>query len=258
MVDNRAIGIFDSGMGGITVLSQLIKELPKEKFLYLADTKNFPYGGKSKEEILALTKNNIEILINRQVKMIVIACGTATSQALEEVKPLYSVPIIGIIEPTVLELKQRKKCKTIGVIATEGTIRSKAWEREIIKQIPQTKVINQACPLLASMAEKGEKEERVERTIQEYLKPFHNKEIDTLILGCTHYPIYTNIIARNLPEKIKIVDTSYIVAKKVKEILEQEQLETIKEKGKYEIELTKEIKEFKTMAEKWLKKEETI
>ena len=258
MVDNRAIGIFDSGMGGITVLSQLIKELPKEKFLYLADTKNFPYGGKSKEEILALTKNNIEILINRQVKMIVIACGTATSQALDEVKPLYSVPIIGIIEPTVLELKQRKKCKTIGVIATEGTIRSKAWEREIIKQIPQTKVINQACPLLASMAEKGEKEERVERTIQEYLKPFHNKEIDTLILGCTHYPIYTNIIARNLPEKIKIVDTSYIVAKKVKEILKQEKLETIEPKGNYEIILTKEIEEFKTMAEKWLKKEETI
>lgn len=257
-MDNRAIGIFDSGMGGITILSQLIKELPKEEFIYLADTKNFPYGEKTKEEILTFTKNNIEFLIRKQVKLIVIACGTATSQALEEVKTLYPVPIIGIIEPIVFELKERKKSKTIGVLATEGTIRSQAWEREIIKQIPQAKVINQACPLLATMAEKGEKEEKVEKTIQEYLKPFHNKRIDTLILGCTHYPIFKEIIARQLPEEVEIMDTSYIVAKKVKEILKQEQLETIKEKGKYEIELTKEIKEFKTMAEKLLKKEEQI
>lgn len=257
-MDNRAIGIFDSGMGGITILSQLIKELPKEEFVYLADTKNFPYGEKTKEEILTFTKNNIEFLISKQVKLIVIACGTATSQALEEVKTLYPVPIIGIIEPIVFELKERKKSKTIGVLATKGTIRSQAWEREIIKQIPQAKVINQDCPLLATMAEKGEKEEKVEKTIQEYLQPFHNKRIDTLILGCTHYPIFKEIIARQLPEEVEIMDTSYIVAKKVKEILEQEQLETIKEKGKYEIELTKEIKEFKTMAEKLLKKEEQI
>lgn len=257
-MDNRAIGIFDSGMGGITILSQLIKELPKEEFIYLADTKNFPYGEKTKEEILTFTKNNMEFLIRKQVKLIVIACGTATSQALEEVKTLYPVPIIGIIEPTVLELKERKKGKTIGVLATEGTIRSQAWEREIIKQIPQAEVINQACPLLATMAEKGEKEKKVEKAIQEYLKPFRNKRIDTLILGCTHYPIFKEMIARQLPKEVEIVDTSYIIAKRVKEMLEQEQLETIKEKGKYEIELTKEIKEFKTMAEKLLKKEEQI
>ena len=133
-----------------------------------------------------------------------------------------------------------------------------ASEYRYKKQIPQAKVINQACPLLATMAEKGEKEEKVEKTIQEYLQPFRNKRIDTLILGCTHYPIFKEIIARQLPEEVEIMDTSYIVAKKVKEILEQEQLETIKEKGKYEIELTKEIKEFKIMAEKLLKKEEQI
>lgn len=153
-MDNRPIGVFDSGVGGMTVLKELAKQLPNENFIYLGDTKRFPYGSKSKESIIELTKDGVEFLINKGVKLIVIACGTATSQALEEVQSLYNIPIIGVIEPTVKYIKEINK-KQIGVIATAGTIRSKGWEKAILKELQTAKVQSFACPLLAPMVEEG-------------------------------------------------------------------------------------------------------
>ena len=129
-MNNKAIGIFDSGVGGLTVLAEIRKRLPNENIIYLGDTKNFPYGNKSKEEIIEFATKNVEILIEKQVKVIIIACGTATSQALDVVKEKFDIPIMGIIEPTV-EYVKSQNYQEIGVIATEGTIRSGAWEQKL-------------------------------------------------------------------------------------------------------------------------------
>lgn len=127
-MDTRPIGMFDSGVGGMTVLKEIKKKLPNEKIIYLGDTKRFPYGSKSKETIIELTKKGIEFLLGKDVKAIIIACGTATSQALNIVRKTYNIPIVGIIEPTVEYIQDRQNIKVVGVIATSGTIRSNGWE----------------------------------------------------------------------------------------------------------------------------------
>ena len=216
-MDNRPIGVFDSGVGGMTVLKELAKQLPNENFIYLGDTKRFPYGSKSKESIIELTKDGVEFLINKGVKLIVIACGTATSQALEEVQPLYNIPIIGVIEPTVKYIKEIDK-KQIGVIATAGTIRSKGWEKAILKELQNVKVQSIACPLLAPMVEEGWYDNKIaELAIKEYLKPFN--KIDAIILGCTHYPLLTNVIKKQIGKKVEIINIGEHVAKEAKAIL---------------------------------------
>lgn len=216
-MDNRPIGVFDSGVGGMTVLKELTKQLPNESFIYLGDTKRFPYGSKSKESIIELTKDGIEFLINKGVKLIVIACGTATSQALEEVQPLYNIPIIGVIEPTVKYIKQIDK-KQIGVIATAGTIRSKGWEKAILKELQTAKVQSIACPLLAPMVEEGWYDNKIaELAIKEYLKSFN--KIDAIILGCTHYPLLTKVIKKQIGKKVEIINIGEHVAKEAEAIL---------------------------------------
>ena len=153
-MDNRPIGIFDSGVGGITILKEIQKRLPNENYIYLGDTKNFPYGEKNREEIIKFAIQNVEYLIKKNVKIIVIACGTATSQAIDILQQKFEIPIIGIIKPTVEYIKE-KEYKEVGVIATEGTIRSGEWERQLRKNISNINVINKACPMLATIAEEG-------------------------------------------------------------------------------------------------------
>ena len=197
-MNKKTIGIFDSGVGGLTVFEEIRKELPNENVIYLGDTKNFPYGNKTKEEIIEFATKNTEMLIKMGAKIIVIACGTATSQAIDVLKQKFSIPIIGIIEPTVEYIKEQNY-KDVGVIATEGTIRSGAWEQKLKEKIPNINVINKACPMLATIAEEGKaKSEEGRRVIKEYMKPFKDKKIDKIILGCTHYPIYEEIIREEL------------------------------------------------------------
>lgn len=196
-MDKRPIGMFDSGVGGLTVYKEIKKNIPNEQIIYLGDTKRFPYGSKTKETIIELTKKAIEFLISQNVKAIVIACGTATSQALNEVKDLYDVPIIGIIKDTVDYIEQ-KGYKRVGIMATRGTIQSKGWENALKEKIKDIDIQTKACPLLAPMAEEGWTQNEVaELTIKEYLKDF--KELDALVLGCTHYPLFYNIISKYLP-----------------------------------------------------------
>lgn len=216
-MNKNAIGIFDSGVGGLTVLKELQRQMKNENYIYIGDTANFPYGNKSKETIINLCKKRIEMLIELDVKMIVIACGTATSQALEEMKKIFNIPIIGIIEPTV-DYIQEKKLKEIGVIATLGTIRSNGWEKEIKKKNKNAIVKSKACPLLAPMAEEGWVENEIAKlTIHEYLKDIKN--IDSLILGCTHYPLFKKLIKYELDKKVEIINTGEMVAKEVKKYI---------------------------------------
>lgn len=236
-MNNTSVGIFDSGVGGLTVLKEIQKELPQQNIIYLGDTKRFPYGSKSKESIIQLTQKGIDFLISQNVKAIVIACGTATSQALEEMQRKYSIPMIGIIDSTVEYIKNKKNLRSIGVIATAGTIRSKGWEKSLKAQIANIEVKSKACPLLAPMAEEGWINNEVAKlTIREYLKEMH--DIDALILGCTHYPLFEPLIKEELKNKVEIIHTGKLVSKQLKQLLQNLGEDGKKEKGNMQIYLT--------------------
>ena len=247
-MNNKAIGVFDSGVGGLTVLAEIRKNLPNENIVYLGDTKNFPYGSRSKEEIIEFAIQNVELLIKKQVKVIIIACGTATSQALDTLKEKFDIPIIGIIEPTV-QYVEKQNYEEIGVIATEGTIRSGAWEQKLKEKMPEIKVTNKACPMLATIAEEGKAQSPEGRkVIKEYMAPFKEKHIDKIILGCTHYPIYEPIIREELGYEVELINTGVTVSKYLRDYLKENGLENNEATKTENIYLTKPEKEFKKIA----------
>ena len=212
MIDNRPIGMFDSGVGGLTVYKEIKKKIPNERIIYIGDTKRFPYGSKAKETIIKASIECINFLLSKNVKQIVIACGTATSQALDTVREIYKVPIEGIISPTVRYIK-KMNYKNVGVIATRGTIKSNAWEEKIREIDNKINVYNKACPLLAPMAEEGWTDNEIAKlTVKEYLKDFG--KLDALVLGCTHFPLYENIIKEYLPNT-EIINTGKIIVEEL-------------------------------------------
>ena len=247
-MNNKAIGVFDSGVGGLTVLAEIRRALPNENIIYLGDTKNFPYGSRSKEEIIEFATQNVETLIKKQVKVIVIACGTATSQALDTLKEKFDIPIIGIIEPTV-EYIENEKYQEVGVIATEGTIRSGAWEQKLKEKMPEIMVTNKACPMLATIAEEGKARSLEGRAaIKEYMKPFKEKHVNKIVLGCTHYPIYEKIIREELEYEVELINTGVTVSKYLQKYLKEHNLENEEKNRTEEIYLTKPEKEFEKIA----------
>lgn len=250
-MDTRPIGMFDSGVGGLTVFKEIKKYLPNENIVYLGDTKSFPYGSKSKESIINLTKQGIESLLSKNVKAIIIACGTATSQALDTVKNLYNVPIIGIIEPTVKYIANNKNLHTIGIVATAGTIRSNAWANNLLKLRPNLEIINRPCPLLASMAEEGWIDNDIAKlAVKEYMKGLY--DVDALILGCTHYPLFTKLFKENLKPNAEIINTGTVIANNLKLILNKQLFNESNKLGNYDIYLTDTECNFLSVAEKLL------
>lgn len=254
-MDTRPIGMFDSGVGGLTVLKEIKELLPNEKIIYLGDTKRFPYGSKSKDAIIEASRNCVKYLIEKNVKLIVIACGTATSQSLDVLKKEFDIPIIGIIEPTVDYLeKQVKPKETIGVIATQGTIRSKAWEEKILEKIENVKVQSEETPLLATMAEQGWTNNKVAKyTIKEYMKCF--KKIDRLILGCTHYPLFEELIKKELSKKVDVINTGEKVATYLERFLNDNKMENDKKIKGLTIYLTDRETNFVSIASRLLGQE---
>lgn len=253
-MDKRPIGIFDSGVGGITVLKEIKNKMPNENIIYIGDTQNFPYGNKSKEEIIKFSIENVNKLLKKDVKIIVIACGTATSQAIDVLKEKFDIPIIGIIEPTVKYIKS-KNYQKVGVIATEGTIKNGAWERKLKEKIPNIQVINKACPMLATIAEEGKaKSEEGRIVIQEYMKPFKEQKINRIILGCTHFPIYEQIIRDEFNFEIELINTGKTVSDELEKQLKKLNLENNdKNIGTIDIYLTKKEKQFYTITQNILK-----
>jgi len=251
-MNKRPIGIFDSGVGGLTVLSEIKKRLPNENFIYLGDTQNFPYGSKSKEQIIEFSIKNTEKLIDLGAKCIVIACGTATSQAIDVLKEKFDIPVIGIIEPTVKYIKQQNETR-IGVIATEGTIKSGAWENTLKKHINNIEVINKACPMLATIAEEGRATSQEGRSaIKEYMQLFKENRIDKIILGCTHYPIYQKLIREELGYPVELINTGVTVSNELTEYLKANSLLNTEDGGEDIIFLTKPEEEFKLIAKNLL------
>ena len=247
-MNNQPIGIFDSGVGGLTVLAEIRNKLPNENIIYLGDTANFPYGEKNKEDIIKFSRENVKKLLKHNAKIIVIACGTATSQAIDTLKKEFDIPIIGIIEPTVRYVKD-KKIKKIGVIATEGTMRSNAWELALKKENSSMQVINKSCPMLATIAEEGRAMSNEGRqVIKEYMKPFKENKIDKIILGCTHYPIYEKLIREELQYDVELINTGTTVANYLDKIIIEQNLQNKIKKDKEYVYLTKPEPYFKNIA----------
>ncbi len=196
------IGLFDSGVGGLTVLKTLLNKYPLNEYIYYGDTLNVPYGNKSKEELLKVAKNNIDFLLNKHVDIIIVACGTVSSNCLKELKASYHIPIYSILEPTITYLNT-KNYNNIGVIATQATINSHIFRDSIPKQVYEI-----ATPKLVPLIENNELA-NIENVLVEYLNPYLNK-IDVLVLGCTHYPIIKKQI-KDLVKKIDLLDMADLV-----------------------------------------------
>ena len=213
-----SIGIFDSGVGGLTVLKEVRNVLPNEKIIYLGDTARVPYGEKTQDLIIRYSKQIVDFLIEKKVDTIVVACNTATSLALEELNKTFKTPIIGVIEAGVRTALYTTKNNKIGVIGTKATINSQKYETEIKKRNHEIEVYSKSCPLFVPAIEEGIiKGKLINQMVQMYLDDFKDK-IDSLILGCTHYPLLKETIS-NIYPNIKIVDPAKETAQDLKEIL---------------------------------------
>ncbi len=207
------IGVFDSGVGGLTVVSALRRRLPEESILYLGDTARLPYGDKSSRTVRRYTQRNVDFLMTRGVKAVVVACNTASALALDDLA--YPIPIWGVIEPGAAAAVAATQGK-IGVIATEATIRSDAYGRAIRRRAPEIEVLSQACPLFVPLVEEGWIDDSISRQIAErYLAPLLAANIDTLVLGCTHYPLLKSVLRQVVGETVQLVDSAATMAEKV-------------------------------------------
>ncbi|WP_407062918.1 glutamate racemase [Chloracidobacterium aggregatum] len=195
--DARPIGIFDSGVGGLTVYRALRARLPQESFVYLGDTARIPYGTRSPETVCAYARQDAAFLLACGVKLIVIACNTASSVALDLLQANSPVPVVGVIEPGARQAAAVTRCGHIGVIGTEATMASAAYPRAIRRIAPAVRVTSQSCPLFVPLVEEGWAQHPVTATVAaEYLTPLREAEVDTLVLGCTHYPVLEDVIRR--------------------------------------------------------------
>ena len=214
--------MFDSGIGGLTVFRELRRRLPGETLLYLGDTARVPYGTKSAETVHRFSREAVEFLLARNVRLIVVACNTVSAVALEKLQTEFSVPLVGVVIPGARGAVRKTKNRKIGVIGTEGTIRSGAYEREIKKLNPAAEVTSTACPLFVPFVEEGWLEGEATRLVADrYLTSLKKTGIDTLILGCTHYPLLKPVIQEALPN-IVLVDSAEETATQVAPMLKPE------------------------------------
>ncbi len=215
------IGVFDSGVGGLTVAREIMRHLPNENIVYFGDTARVPYGSKSKDNIIRFSRQIIRFLETKDVKAIVIACNTASALALEVVQSEVDVPIIGVVEPGARAALEISKTNKIGVIGTEATIRSAMYEKIIQGLRPEASVVGKACPLFVPLVEEGFAKHNVTREIIDfYLAPLMETDIDSLILGCTHYPLLRSRIREYVGDKITLVNPAYETAMDLKHLLE--------------------------------------
>ncbi|MBT5405477.1 MAG: glutamate racemase [Candidatus Marinimicrobia bacterium] len=252
--NSRPIGIFDSGVGGLTVLNALKKQLPFENMIYVGDTARVPYGNKSEKLIQQYAREICDLLISLDCKMIVIACNTASSLALTYLRSSYALPIEGVIEPGVEEAIKHSRNKHIGVLGTHATIRSNVYESKLKKLNPDLMVTNQACPLFVPLAEEGWVDGEIpEKIAKYYLNPLVKNKVDTVILGCTHYPILKATITNILPKNVHLIDSAEVVAQKVKQILAQNKFATeSKTKGHLECLVTDMPNQFSLVADRFV------
>jgi len=225
VASSAPIGVFDSGIGGLTVVAALRRILPSEQIFYIGDTARVPYGGKSKETIERYSMEIAEALIRKGAKMIVVACNTASALALESLKRNLSIPVQGVILPGAAAAVKATKNKRIGIVGTRATIASGAYEKAIRQMHPLVEVGAVACPLLVPLIEEGLFEDSVtEEILRRYIDPLLRTGVDTMVLGCTHYPLLRTLFAKVAGEGVVLVDSAENCALSVKALLESQRL----------------------------------
>ena len=220
-MDNRPIGVFDSGIGGLTVAREIMRQIPNEKIIYFGDTARMPYGSKSKETVTGFSKQIVRFLETFQVKTIVVACNTASAYALDELEKELDIPIIGVIKPGAKTAAEVTRNGRIGVIATEATIGSQMYNKYIQELNKNVTIYGKACPLFVPLVEEGLWEDPVTDEIaRRYLTELIDIDIDTLILGCTHYPLIRSTVGRIMGDQVTLVNPAYETARELKELLQ--------------------------------------
>ncbi|HQP10366.1 MAG TPA: glutamate racemase [Candidatus Omnitrophota bacterium] len=251
------IGVFDSGLGGLTVVRELMRQLPSEDIVYFGDTARVPYGTKSKEAIIRFSRENTRILLQYKVKMVVVACNTSSSYALDILRKEFRVPIVGVIGPGARKAIAMTKAGNVGVIATSATVASGQYEKSIKQCDGGIRVVSQACPLFVPLAEEGWADKPVTFEIaREYLKPLKKSGIDTLILGCTHYPLLKAALQKAVGKSVVLVDSAKEVALEVDGILTSlGRKRTEKKVGRYRFLISDRPQAFKKLAKNFLGRE---
>jgi glutamate racemase len=252
---DKPIGVIDSGVGGLTVASEILRQLPKEEILYLGDTMRCPYGSRPFEEVRQYTFQMIEFLLSKQIKLLVIACNTATAAVLDEVKTALNIPVVGVIYPGARTALKVSKNNQIGVIGTTGTINSQAYKNALHSINNKVEVYSLACPDFVPLVESGKLEgEETEEIVYNSLRGLKGLDIDTLILGCTHYPLLTKVIAKIMGNSISIISSGAETAREVSTILYHGGLLFTGERTpKHMFYTTGSHHTFQKIASKWLK-----
>ena len=228
MTDNRPVGVFDSGIGGLTVLREIWKTVPDESTIYFGDNSRSPYGTKSRSTIIRYSLQNMKFLESKDVKMIVVACNTASAYAYEELKKRANVPVVEVVTPGADVACRATKNGRIGIIATKGTISTGVYKKAVEDRAEELgmkniEIYQQACPLFVSLAEEGWWDKEVTRlTAEEYLKPLKDAGVDTLVMACTHYPLLSKVIKEVMGDGVVLVNTGEATARVVKELLGSE------------------------------------
>ena len=250
----QPIGVFDSGIGGLTVVKAIMEDLPLESIVYFGDTARVPYGTKSKTTIVKFSLENVEFLLRFDVKCIVIACNTSSSWALPTLRKYFKVPIIGVIRPGAAAAVRQTKNKRIGVIGTNATIKSGAYDAAIKRLDPAIKVFTQSCPLFVPLVEEGWLGGDISRHVaQRYLRPLLRQRIDTMILGCTHYPLLASTIQQVMGSGVALVDSARQTAHEVRGVLMgADTLSDSRRKPRYRFFVTDEPTQFNRIGHQFL------
>lgn len=221
MTNTQAIGIFDSGIGGLTVMKQIMRKLPQERLIYFGDTARLPYGDKSPETILRYSIENAIFLMEHRIKLLVIACNTASAYAVDKLKQILKIPIIDVVKPGADSAAGATRNHKIGVLGTRATISSGIYKREIQERLPSAEVYTIACPLLVPLIEEHFFDHpATELIVKDYLAPLKQKNIDTLLLGCTHYPLLHKLIQKEMGPDVAIIDSATTCAEEVSAALD--------------------------------------
>ncbi len=221
-MDKRPIGVFDSGVGGLTVLREIMEMMPYEDVIYFGDTARIPYGSKSEQTVKKFAYQCAKFLYDKGVKTIVIACNTASAVAIDYLKDRFDIPVIGVIEPGARGAVEATKNGRIGVIGTYATIGSSAYQNKIMEKMPEAEIVGIPCPLFVPIVEEGWEYSEVARlTARQYLAELMEHDVDSLVLGCTHYPILRHTIGQVLGERVRLVNPAFETAKELKETLRE-------------------------------------
>ncbi|XUD03531.1 glutamate racemase [Enterococcus sp. AZ177] len=218
---HEAIGFIDSGVGGLTVVKEALRQLPNERLIYLGDTARCPYGPRPAEQVIEFTWEMTNFLLEKNIKMLVIACNTATAVALEEIKAKLDIPVVGVIMPGTRAALKATKNSRIGIIGTVGTIKSRAYEEALLSKAPKTFVSSLACPKFVPIVESNEFHSSVaKKVVSETLNPLQLKNLDTLVLGCTHYPLLRPLIQNVMGDQVKLIDSGAETVSEVSMLLD--------------------------------------